>query len=417
MSSHYQEAMARLEPVGPEWLRGVRAQAAHRFQELGFPTRRHEAWKHTPLDALGRIPFRVEAPSQPGTAQLELPDEHPRVVFVDGVLSEVHRPDLLGGAWLGPLSERWEDLSPWLTHRASTQGRAMVALNTALFTEGAALVLPRGTWLHQPVHLVSVITGAAAGRAILPRFLVVAERESGATVVEHHLGGQVGAFVNSVTEVDLGACASLHHLLVQEQGPQTHHLGSVHARVDREARYRLDSLATGGRLGRLTAEVDLVGRSAEVELTGLALAAAQQTVDHTLVVRHQAERTRSRQLFKTIASDQSSGVFNGLVEVARQAPGADVGQTSRGLLLSDRAAVHARPQLLIDIDDVSASHGATVGQLDGAALFYLRSRGLSEARARRLLTRAFAGEVVERWPEGWLRDRATRSLDAWLEEQ
>ncbi len=399
----------------PEWLQGARSRAAARFDELGFPTRRHEAWKHTPLDALGRIPFRSGAPERPGSVQSDLPEQHPRVVFVDGVLTEVHRPDLLGGAWLGPLSERWEQLQPWLTRTASFEDQALVALNTARFTEGAALFLPRGTWLHQPVHLVSILTAASAGRALSPRFLVVAERESGATVVEHHRGARTGAFVNTVTEVSLGPCASLHHLVLQAQAPQTHHVQTVHARVEREARYRLDSLAAGGRLGRLTVDVDLVGRTAEAELTGLALGAGEQTIDHTLVVRHLAERTRSRQLFKTIAADRATGVFNGLVRVARQAPGADVGQTSRGLLLSQEATVHARPQLLIDIDDVSASHGATVGQLDDSSLFYLRSRGLSEARARRLLTRAFAGEVVERWPQGWLRERATQSLDAWLE--
>lgn len=385
-------------PADGDPLAEARRSALADFEACGFPSRKDERWKHTSVTRLASLPLRV-APPAGGTADVELPEGHGRVVLVDGHLVAHDLPD---GVEVLPL----QALS------ACTEDRPFVALNAAFFQAGVVLVARRSVAV--PVHLVSVLTMASAGHMVAPRVVVRVEGRGDLTLVEHHVGDRAGSFTNAVVEVELVDGGRLRHVKLLREGPNAYHVAHISAELGRNTWYALHSFSLGGRLARTSVDVRLVGAGAEVELTGLSLGTDEQQVDHTLLVEHIAPHCRSRQVFKGVLDGRSRGVFNGLVRVAPGAAATDARQQNPNLLLSDDAVVHTRPQLLIDHDDVSAAHGASVGRLDEDTRFYLQSRGLSAEAAGRLLVRAFVSEVVDELPEGWLRDTVRGYVDAWL---
>jgi len=403
-------------PTGPTWLRERQRAALDDFAATGFPTRRHEAWKHTSVRELTSIPFRAAGPGASPSSLPDIPAGEPVLVTVDGQ----HRPELSHrgslpeGVVLTGLQQALRTdphrVRAHLGRSLSWQDRAFVALNTAYLGDGALLWVPRGVHLDHPIHLVH--DAATAERASHLRTLVVAEPGSRVAVVQHWVGGWGRVFSNAVTELFVGRGAHVDHLELQQEGPEAFHVATVAAEV--AGRLGSWSVATGGRLGRTELDVRLTDPGAEADLRGLSLGRGEQHLDHTLVVDHLAPHGRSDQVFRAILDQRARGVFNGLVRVREGAAGTSAGQRSQTLLLSPQAGMHARPQLQIDHDDVQCAHGATVGQLDDEALFYLRSRGLGAVEARRLLTGAFTRAVVHELPEGPLRDRAERVVDDWL---
>lgn len=408
----------------PGWLGARRAEAAARLADLGLPTARNEEWKHTPVANLLDRGFAIAAPAGERPVPGPLPELGPdaiRVVFVDGRISG----DAAAGADL-PAGVRVESLARalatadgvpgWLTKCAAFETRSLTAMNTAYMTDGALIVLDRNAVLDRPLHLVFVTTDEAAGRIANVRNLVVAGPGSEATVVEHHVGGGADAVVNVVTEIAVEANAHVRHVKLQEEGPATVHLGSVDAIVGRDGRFDHHSVATGGRLGRTEARVELASEGAECDLFGVYLGRDEQIQDQLTLVTHAVPRGTSRQVYKGVLDGKARGVFNGLVVVREGAQKTNAEQHNRNIVLSETADAHARPQLDISADDVKCAHGATVGRLDAASLFYLRSRGIDEAQARRLLIRAFASDVLAAIPEGSVRATAERIVSEWLTE-
>jgi Fe-S cluster assembly protein SufD len=264
-----------------------------------------------------------------------------------------------------------------------------------------------------PLHLIYVTTGAAAGHAVNLRNLVVAAPGSRLTVVEHWIGE--GAAVNNVvTEISVGANAAVRHVKFQEEGRETVHLSSVDVVAGRDARFDHYSVAIGGAAARTEARVRLAGENAECDLFGVYLGRGEQLTDQLTFVEHAVPHGTSRQIYKGVLDGHARGVFNGLVLVRPGAQKTDAKQSNKNLVLSATADAHARPQLDISADDVKCAHGATVGALDPASLFYLRSRGIDSAEARRLLIRAFAGDVIAEMPEGAIRDYAGEIVTRWL---
>jgi Fe-S cluster assembly protein SufD len=218
-------------------------------------------------------------------------------------------------------------------------------------------------------------------------------------VVEEYVSLAEGrGFTNAVTEAVVGANAELSHVRLQREGTAAWHVGRVVAELARDARYASVNVSSGARLARLDFAVRLAGAGSRASLDGLALLDARQHADSHTLLDHASPDATSRQLHKSVCDGASHSVFDGRIVVRRDAQRTDSAQQSRGLLLSARAQVNAKPQLEIFADDVKAAHGATVGQLDAEELFYLQSRGMPAAQARRLLTYAFAAEVVERIP-------------------
>jgi Fe-S cluster assembly protein SufD len=261
------------------------------------------------------------------------------------------------------------------------------------------------------VHLVFLTVGSPAFPAMHPRVLVIGEPGSRATIVEEYLTrGEGATFTNAVSELFVDANAHLRYLRVQHESEETFHFATVAARLERDANLESVSVALGGGLSRTDLNVGLYGEGGNCTLNGLYAVAGRQTVDHHTFVDHAVPHTSSRQLYKGLLGGHSRAVFNGQILIRDGAQKSDAQQANANLLLSRDAMVNTNPQLRIFADDIKCRHGATIGQMDEDRVFYLRSRGLDEATARRLLMRAFAAEILETLDVGGLGSRLTERV-------
>jgi Fe-S cluster assembly protein SufD len=257
-------------------------------------------------------------------------------------------------------------------------------------------VLP-GVEVEPPLQLLFITTAEQPGSATHPRNLIALGRNSRVTVLESYASLTSAAHVtNAVTELSVADGASLEHLRFQDENPAAIHLATVGGEFGRESRVRLHSFALGARLSRVNFRTRLAGEGLECVLNGLYLTRGEQLADHHMIVEHAQPHCASHEYFNGILDDRSRGVFHGRILVRPAAQKTDAKQTNKNLLLSDAAQVDAKPQLEIYADDVKCTHGATVGQLNEESIFYLRSRGLGAATARRMLIHAFAGEIIDR---------------------
>jgi len=346
-----------------------------------LPTIRDEDWRFSPIKAITAQPWA--APKVAATSQ-DAPDlGGPRLVFLSGKLDE--SLSRLTALPAGLTLDR--DLP---ARRLSESDRPFGALNESLARDGFVLRVARDARIGQPVQIVYAGSdGASFARVSL-------ELEQGAELALHeHFCGTGRHFLGSITEAVIGANASLRIARVIADSSQAVHVGEFCARLGRDARLVLDSIALQAEFARTELRIELDGEGANCELRGLALARGSSLFDHQIHVDHAKPHTTSRQLFRNVLDDNSRGVFSGRVIVRPGASGTDATQQNNNLLLSDNARVDTKPMLEIYTDEVKCSHGATSGQLDANAVFFLRSRGLDEATARHLLTFAFANEIIE----------------------
>ena len=406
----------------PDWLLDRRAAALEQFAALGFPTRRQEPWRFTDLAPLARAVFPPAPPPElPNRLLLEpylVGGAAHRIALIDGYvvpeLSPIGR--LPKGVWLGStaraLAERRDLAEAGYDERDATSAQPFAALNGAFFGDGFVLALAPGAVLEAPVEIIHV--GRAAGQSLHPRSAVIAGAGSRATLVETFCGG--GAWTNGVLRIELGAGASLDHVRIQDEALDAIHFGVTRARLGRGARYESFTLTTGARLSRQDVQAAIEGEGARCGVNGAYLLRGRQEATTATVIDHAAPGGTTRELFKGVLEDRAHGVFLGRITVRPGADKTDAHQLNRNLLLSPRAAVDTKPELEILADDVKCSHGATVGDLDETALFYLRSRGIDEAAARRMLIEAFATDAIEAAVSvGELRVHLRRRLGLWLE--
>ena len=405
------------EPAGGGRIGLLRQAAFARFAELGLPTTQDEEWKYTSLAPLAKIQFEPAAQEKlPTLEQLDrlaggsAGTGAVRLVFVNGR----HRPELsshadaAGGAFIGSLgaalAERAELVEPELARHADYQRDALTALNTAFIEDGSFIHLPAQAILETPIHLLFVSTAPGNAALSQPRNLIVLGARSQATVIETYAGLSEGVyFTNAVTEVVLGENARLDHYKLQEESARAFHIALLQVHHGRDSRFTSHSVALGAALARNEVRALLASEGSECTLNGLYLATGKQHLDNRTLIDHQSPRCTSRELYKGVLDGQSRGVFSGRVLVRKDAQKTDASQSNKNLLLSDEALVDTKPQLEIFADDVKCAHGAAVGQLDEDALFYLRSRGISQEAAKSLLTYAFASEMVNLIPLGPLR--------------
>jgi Fe-S cluster assembly protein SufD len=397
----------------PEWLKRFRAQAMDSFETLGFPTMKDEDWHFT---SVSPIADRVFHPALPSKVLRETVDKLVimgsgglKLVFVNGVFT----PDpsfsekAIAGLTVQSLAAAIREggsLETLLGSAAAITSSAFTALNSAFFRDGALIRIAKGAKIDQTIDLVFVSTGGA-DTVVHPRNLIVADRESQATITETYIGiGEGTHFTNTITEVIVAENARVSHYKLQRESGNAYHIGTAQARQARNSYYESFCFSTGADLSRTNVYTILEGDAAECVLNGLYLADGTQHMDHQTYVEHIAPNCPSHELYKGILDGRSHGVFNGKVYVHPEAQKTDGKQSNNNLLLSDHARVDTKPQLEIFADDVKCTHGATVGRLDETALFYLRSRGVNKSLARKLLTYAFAADVLERLPHAELKE-------------
>jgi len=385
------------------WLARLRRDALDRFVVSGLPTTRDEEWKYTNVAALARRPYtltRTGAPIpdvaiDPFTFGL---DAH-RVVFVDGrfapALSRIGSlPDGCVVASLADaLSHDPAALEAVLA--ANAHHTIFSALNAAFMADGLYVRLGRGVGLDAPVHALFVTTRDDV--VTQARNVVIADSGAHALVIEQHVAaGATSYFTNAVTQLVAQPNTALTHVKLQQEGARAYHVAGVHATQSAASRLASHSIALGAALSRTDITTGFDAEGCEAELTGLYLAGGRQHVDHHTRIDHAQPHGTSREYYKGVLDDGARGVFNGKVVVHPGAQKTDAHLANHNLLLSKSAEVDTKPELRIDADDVKCAHGATVGQLDEAALFYLRSRAIDAGTARALLTYAFAHDVIER---------------------
>lgn len=401
----------------PSWLNDLRQEGLASFAALGFPTTKHEEWKHTNIEPVvsRQFGFANGEGSFAGADILSsvfVEADAPRLVFVNGVyapaLSSVQ--GLPSGVRLANLSEllRSDDdvLASRIGRYANHRHNAFVALNTAFMDDGAVVVVAPGCRLLQPIYLVYV--SGAKDRPIIshPRTLIILGAGSEVNIVESYIGiGGASYFCNAVTELIVEPDSVAHHYRLQREGAAGFHTGTLAAHLGRGCHLTAHAVTLSGALVRNDVHVSLDGEGAECVLNGLYLGDDKQHVDNFTEIEHIKPRATSRELYKGILDGASHGVFNGKIVVHKDAQKSDARQTNRNLLLSADALVNTQPQFEIYADDVKCSHGSTIGQLDPDALFYLRSRGLGPDEARSLLSFAFASDIVGRMKVAALRQR------------
>ena len=396
----------------PELLQNLRQRGRESFAALGLPSRRQEEWRFTRLKGIEDKIFQPPdvVASSIDISPWRLNDAY-LLVFVDGIyspdVSEVL--DLPDGVVVSNLvlatASKSKAVSEHLGSLAGLERHPFAALNTAVVADGAFIHLPAGVELERPIQLVFVSGSEGRSTVSAPRILIVAEAASRATVVEQYLGDGGASLSCPVSEIVLAEDAVLDHVVVQEEEISAHHLAVRQVQLATNSRYSAQTISLGSALARTDIGVVLDGEGVEASLDGLYLVDGAQQADTHLTVRHARPNCNSYQLYKGVLAGSSRAVFNGRIIVDQDAQKTDANQSNRNLLLSDDATVHSNPQLEIFADDVRCTHGSTVGRLDEEAVFYLRSRGIGRDDAIRLLTLAFAGEVVDRVPVEELRGR------------
>jgi Fe-S cluster assembly protein SufD len=377
----------------PSWLAERRHAAIARFEQLGFPTAANEQWRYTGVGPIVAVPWALArtGQGQPAAVNAKLP-AGVRVARLKDVLAR--QPEILRDR---------------LSRIDGFEQNAFAALNAAFFEDGLSIEIDPGVVVEAPIEVLFDSAGGSEPSASHPRCLILAGARSQATVVERYTGAGP-YFQNAITEIQLEDGAVLAHYKLQQEDTASFHVQTVAVRQGRASRFTSHNLALGAALARTDIRVELAGEGSECELNGLFLGSGTQHLDNHTTIDHATPHGVSRELYKGILDGRSRGVFHGEIIVRPNAQKTDAMQTNKNLLLSRQALVNSTPALEIFADDVKCRHGSTIGQLDAGALFYLRSRGIGEAEARRLLTYAFAADVAERIRVPSVRDAVQNAM-------
>lgn len=381
----------------------------------GYPTKRHDAWRYAPHQQLSALSFGP--PVTPAAAvfnpaaQIPVLDG-PRIVVINGVV-DVELSSTTGSAGLSLSSlldarrDQPERIGSHFDHGNSEITDAYMALNLAFGNDGAVVLLDDDVVLDVPIHIVHIGVPDETRNASCTGVVIEVGARSSATVVETRIGvGSEFGGSNIRTSVTLGTAASLEHVLLQDMPPSHVQLSSINVHQAADSRFLARSFNLGASYGRAAYNVDLAGPGAYVDLSGLFFGFGDQVLDQQINVIHTAKNCTSRQSFRGVLDDESTGIFNGGIEVRPGADGTDAEQSNQNLILSERAEINTQPRLEILADEVACKHGATVGQLDDTAMYYMQSRGIPATDARRLLINGFADQVVD--------EVGIESVQAWI---
>ena len=426
----------------PDWLNARCSAADEVFTRLPFPHRRQEAWRYTPVDKLLAQPFlpapAIDAPELERITRQLAPATGWRLVFVNGrylptastldelpdgvTLSSLHQAitQAIEQPPVRPPAHQDPRLGEWLSRVPADRLHSFSALNSSRLEDGLYLHLAPGCRLDQAIEVLHLTTTGEVATMTHPRNLVVLESGARATLIEQHIGADDGAgsgltpatpsFDNSVSEILLEAGATLTHHRLQQEAASAYQLHTLFVTQQRDSHYQSSLFALGSGWSRNEIAIDFIGAGADCDLSGLFTVADQQLNDLHLNLEHRVPDCRSRVDFKGILHGKGRGVFDGriLVETGAQQTRAQLNNAN--LILERSAEIDTKPLLEIHANDVQCSHGATVGQLDPDQVFYLRSRGIDETQARRMLALGFAAQVIGRCENEALRARVATAL-------
>lgn len=409
------DKLATLEPgqlPGKDlpWLDNMRQQAHSEIPSLGLPYRKLEAWRYTSVDKLTQQPFvyiddifNVQPVTDIEDWILNDTDSYhlvfangrciPRLSNIQGLSSKIRIGSLRANLAIDP-----DIIKTFLANRPSQGSQDIfLALNTAFINDGLFIHIPKNVRIEKPIEVLYLNLTQEDAPLILPRNLVVLDSGAEATLIERFSStGKASYFNNSVTEIFVNNNAHLTHCRLQDESEQSCHLSHIKLEQGADSSYHGAHFALGARWARSEIDVRFSGKGANCELNGLYMVKDNHLADFHLNVVHHHSHCTSRENFRGILTGKGRAVFDGRILVEKNAQKTDAHLSNKNLLLSREAEVDTKPQLEINADDVKCSHGTTVGQLDPKQIFYLRSRGISENDARRMLCIGFAGEILEK---------------------
>ena len=409
------------------WLREKREEAIETFLNLGFPTVHEEDWRFTNTTPIARTSFKLEWDGHSKLSRndiklFEIPVlECNQLAFINGRYSSElsSLKHLQKGLIISNLTKALiEDeglLKEHLSSYAEFKNESFTALNTAFIDDGALVFIPKNTLLKEPIHLLYISTSNGIPSITNPRNLIILEENSQASIVEQYVTMRDEAyFSNVVTEAVVGENSVLEHYMIERESKKAFNISTLRVQQKRSSTLTSHSLLIGGSLVRNNVHPVLAGEGCHSFINGLFMSTGRQHMDNYMKVEHASPHCDSRQLYNGILDGKSKGVFHGRIIVHKDAQKTDAKQTNRNLLLSDSAQIDTKPQLEIYADDVKCTHGATIGQIDENALFYLRSRGLSIDSARAMLLYAFTRGNLERMKVEPIRSYIERLINEWF---
>ncbi|MBN1408614.1 MAG: Fe-S cluster assembly protein SufD [Calditrichaceae bacterium] len=387
----------------------LRKTAFNHLLEKGFPTKREEEWRFTDISPIIQESFilaeenNIKEFKQSDIIQLMFKDwAGPLLVFINGNYAE-HLSDintaqagLTIDTMLSLLKKDQKSLLDTFTEFKTYNENVFSALNTAFIKDGSIIKLEKNVIADKPIHLLYISTKQEKPQLINPRNLIYLSDNSQAVIIESHVNLTDGQYFNNpVTEIRIAENARCNHIRIQDESSEAFHIGSIFVDQKQNSHYFSTSLMFGGKIARNNIYTNLDGEGIETILNGLYMGHDDQLIDNHTFINHAKPHCESHELYQGILTDNAKGVFSGKIMVRPDAQKTDAKQSNNCLLLSNEARINSKPQLEIYADDVRCTHGATVGQLNQDAIFYLRSRGITWQRAKNILTYAFAEQVVE----------------------
>lgn len=415
--SWFGQNRAALDQGSSNLLNRMRDISVKRFAKTGIPDYKHEDYKYTDLRPAFEKKYRQEFVRENGSIDLNevfrcnVPEMDSHLVFLrNGWFYSGNNPEaeLPKGVVLGSLEQvantRPELVENYLNRQAALSDDPFVALNTAFTKDGFFLYIPKGVAIEKPIQIINLLS-SDDDLQVTQRNLIVAGAASQVKIlICDHTLTSASFLYNTVTEVFVGEDAQLDFYTIQNHHNQSAGINSSFFRQERNSNLMTGTFSLHSGMIRNNQKVTLNGDHSEASINGISFTDKKQHVDNFVLVEHSAPNCTSNQVYKNVLNDESTGAFAGRIHVARDAQQTNAFQRNNNILLTDKAKMQTKPQLIIDADDVKCSHGATVGQIDEDALFFLRARGIGENDARMMLMNAFANEVIRKISIPALRD-------------
>jgi len=408
----------------------IRKDAIAVFEDLGFPVKRMEEWKYTNLKPLTDHDFHYtfENSSELKSSDIEkylfAKENINLLVFVNGIYSSELSSVISNceNIFIGNIQEGkkhyTEIFEKHFSKYADFKNRSLVALNTAFSGDGAFIYVKKNTELKEPVHILHISDSENENVMSQPRNLFIIEEGSKAEIAEDYYSkGDNYSFSNMVTEIFCGKNSMTGHYKIQNEDSKSYHVGMTQVHQEQDSNYSNTTISWGGSIIRNDLNALFDGQNTESHFFGLYLLSGKQHVDNHTLADHKMPNCFSNELYKGVIGGQATGVFNGKIMVREDAQKTNAYQSNGNILLSDDATIYSKPQLEIFADDVKCSHGATTGQLNENEMFYIKSRGIGDNDAKKLLLKAFVSDVLDSIRIEEFRNLIEEKLEVKLSEQ
>ena len=376
--------------------KGLRIKAFEEFSKTGIPTRKQEYWKFSDPSVI----LNLELSHNDSISNV---DEDYDLILCNGKIVKNQIKSKTGNISEG-ISKGYIKKNIF-----ESKKNPFINLNNAFAINGCYINLDNSS--ENNIKILNLVNCEKEGQAVYPKIIINAGKNSNTTIFEEfRVNGKGTSFINSVMDVYMDQGANLEHVILDDYADDTYHIANIYAEQKKDSNFVSHNFSMGKKFARRDYNIELTETGANCDLNGLYFASKKEHIDHHTTIEHMKNNCTSNEHYKGILGGKAVGVFNGRIHVHPDAQKTDAIQNNQNLLLTDDAIIHTKPELEIYADDVKCTHGATVGQLDDKAMFYLRARGLDIDNARRLLMRAYVGEIIEKIRDDEIRTQMMNSI-------